>query len=68
MSEMTRDVRVRKTRLSDQGQEDDLRGTTAEERLNMMWQLAVNAWAFKGEPVVDERLQRHVTRVVRGGR
>jgi hypothetical protein len=59
--------RLRVTTLSQQGREDDLRGTTAEERFNMMWQLAVDAWAFKGEAVVDERLPRHVVRVIRGG-
>lgn len=66
MAENNRTIRV--TKLSEQGQEDDLRDTTPEERINMMWQLAVNAWAFMGKPVVDERLQRHVTRVIRGGR
>lgn len=59
--------RLRVTTLSQQGQEDDLRGTTVEERFNMMWQLALDAWAFKGEPVVEQRLPRHVVRVIRGG-
>ena len=66
MTETDRTIRVRP--LSAQGTEDDLSDTTAQERLDMMWQLAVDAWAFKGEPVEDGRLQRDVGRVIRGGR
>jgi hypothetical protein len=51
---------VRKTNLADQGKEDDLRNTTIEERWNMMWQLAVNAWAMKGENITEQEFQRHV--------
>jgi hypothetical protein len=33
----------------------------------MMWQLARDAWAFKGEPEhAESRLQRHVVRIHRG--
>jgi hypothetical protein len=56
---------VRKSTLAEQGREDDLRHTTAEERLKMMWQLALDAWAMKGEKV-EPRLPRHVVRVIRG--
>jgi hypothetical protein len=66
MAESNRQI-VRKSTLSEQGKEDDLRSTTAEERLKMMWQLALNAWAMKGEKV-EQRLPRHVVRVVRGRR
>jgi hypothetical protein len=55
---------VRISRLADQGQEHDLEDTTAEERIAMMWQLAVDAWTFMGEPV-EQRLSRHVVRVIR---
>ncbi|MCI0492885.1 MAG: hypothetical protein L0Z07_08105 [Planctomycetes bacterium] len=58
---------VRKSALAEQGKEDDLRNTTAEERLKMMWQLALDAWAMKGEKV-EPRLPRHVVRVIRRGR
>jgi hypothetical protein len=34
---------VRKSSLGEHGKEDDLRHTTAEERLKMMWQLAAGA-------------------------
>ncbi len=63
-----RDTSIRVTRLRDQGQEPDLRQTTPAERIGMMWQLALDAWAFKGEPVAEPRLPRHVVRVIRRGR
>ena len=58
---------VRKSTLAKQGREDDLRNTTAEERWNMMWQLAVDAWAMKGEDVAEQEFQRHVERLERLG-
>lgn len=58
----------RKSTLAEQGNEDDLAEMTADERVGMMWQLALDAWAMKGEPVVEPRLQRDVVRVTRGGR
>jgi hypothetical protein len=66
MTEQERTVRVSK--LSEQGSEADLSHTTPAERIEMMWQLALDAWAFMGEPVVEQRLPRHVVRVVRRGR
>ena len=56
---------VRITRLEDQGEEGDLKETTAAERLGMMWQLTVDAWLFKGEDIAQSRLQRHITRILR---
>jgi len=53
--------------LAAQGTEDDLKDTTVAERIEMMWQLALDAWAFKGEPVLESRLPRHVVRLERGG-
>ncbi len=39
---------------------------TVEQRLEMMWQLALDAWAFKGDTRnAESRLQRHVVRVYR---
>ena len=55
---------VRISRLQDQGDETDLENTTAAERVGMMWQLALDAWAFMGEPV-EPRLPRHVVRIYR---
>lgn len=59
---------VRVTRREDQGREPDLRQTTPAERIGMMWQLALDAWAFMGDPVREPRLPRHVVRVIRRGR
>ena len=56
-----------KSKLSDQGKEDDLRNTTAEQRLKMMWQLAVNAWAMKGENVVEQEFQEMLTALTAAG-
>jgi hypothetical protein len=67
MSQPDRQI-VRTSNLRDQGQEDDLRNTTVEERWNMMWQLAVDAWAMKGEHVAELEFQRHVERLERLGR
>lgn len=41
--------------------------TTAVERLEMMWQLTLDTWEFKGGEPVESRLPRHVVRVIRGG-
>ena len=58
--------KIRVTRLKDQdGVMDDLRETTPAERVGMMWQLTVDAWAFMGEDVAEQRLQRDVERVIR---
>jgi hypothetical protein len=67
MDENNRQI-VRKSTLAEQGKEDDLRNTTIEERWGMMWQLAVDAWAMKGEDVAEHPFQRHVERVERRGR
>lgn len=60
-----RDRLVRVTTLHDQGTEIAVKQTTPEQRLSMMWQLALDAWAFKGESLAESRLPRHVVRVVR---
>jgi hypothetical protein len=65
MTDANRQI-VRKTTLSDQGTDNDLRDATPEECLGMMWQLAVDAWAMKGVDVAKQDFQRHVERVVRG--
>jgi hypothetical protein len=56
---------IRKSTLQEQGEDRDLEGTTAAERLGMMWQLTLDAWAFAGNPVAESRLQRHIVRVLR---
>lgn len=56
---------LRVARLADQGKEDDLVGTTAEQRLQMMWPLALTAWAFMGEDGSEQGLPRRFTRLIR---
>jgi hypothetical protein len=58
----------RTSKLAEQGADNDLRNTTIEERWNMMWQLAVDAWAMKGVNVAEQEFQRHVERLERLGR
>ncbi len=61
-ADKTRQIRVMK--LPEQEDAGDLRNiTTPEERWAMMWQLALDAWAFKGEPVAEPKLQRHIVRL-----
>ena len=56
-----RNIQVRKTSLKEAT--DDLKNTTPEQRWAMMWQLALDAWAFKGEPIAESKLQRNIVRV-----
>jgi hypothetical protein len=58
-----RNIQVRKTSLKEET--NDLKNTTAADRWAMMWQLTLDAWAFKGEPLAESRLQRHIIRVYR---
>ncbi len=60
---MESNIQVRKTSLKEET--NDLKNTTAAERWAMMWQLALDAWAFKGETAAESRLQRHIIRVYR---
>ena len=63
MKVLERNIQVRKTSLKEES--DELKNTTPAERLGMMWQLTLDAWAFKGEPVAEPRLRRHIVRVFR---
>ena len=56
---------IRKQSIKDQGKEFDLINKTVSERIGMMWQLAQDAWAFKGESIAESRLQRHVVKILR---
>ena len=55
-----RNTNPRVSRLKDQGHEFDLDGTTPAERIDMMWQLALDAWAFAGDANAEPRLSRHI--------
>lgn len=56
------------TTLSEQDNHIGLENTTADERVGMMWQLAVQTWAFMGEDVAEQEFQRHLGGIERGGR
>lgn len=52
--------------LSDQEDAADMRkNTTPLQRMEITWQLSQNAWAFKGEPLAEPGLHRHIIRVFR---
>jgi hypothetical protein len=51
-----------------ESQEVDISATTTvEERFAIMWQLAKDAWAFRGEPVGEPPFPRHPVRLIRRG-
>ncbi len=58
------DWQTRKLTRAEAREEETNVTTTPQERWAMMWPLVVNAWAFKRERI-DERLSRHVVRVIR---
>ena len=55
-----RNVIVRKRSLHEPDTNDDLKGKRPEELIGMMWQLALDAWAFKERSNVEPRFQRDV--------
>ena len=59
------EIRVSNLRRQDRSDIQDLSKTTAAERLQMMWQLTLDAWAANGEPVTDQKLPLHVVKVRR---
>ena len=59
-------TRVTKSTLQLQGADAFLAEATAAERMRMVWQLTLDAWAFKEPTVAESRFQRHAVRVVRG--
>jgi len=63
-----REITVRISKLADQGTENDLAHLTPGERIGLIHQLTIDAWAMKGEDIAEQRLQRHVVRIKRRGR
>lgn len=55
-------------KLTDQRDDCDVLALSPAERIEMMWPLAVNAWAFMGVDVRGQQFQRHVVRVIRSGK
>ncbi len=57
---------VRMMSVREQRDHTDVAELTPGQRLDLMWQLALDAWAFKGDAAdAESRLQRHVVRVYR---
>lgn len=52
-----RDWPVRKLRLGHESGDDLSATTTAEDRLAMMWPLAVEAWSLTGRPMPNYKRQ-----------
>ena len=57
-----------KTTLQDQGNDIVIGDATPGERMGMVWQLTLDAWAFMDPKSAKSEFQRHVVRVERGGR
>ena len=57
---------VRRLRMHDR-EPDHASMPSAEECIDMVWELTMNAWAFMGHGDAQPRLQRHTFRVVRRG-
>jgi hypothetical protein len=55
---------IRKSKFAEQGQEIDLAGTTAEQRIKMMWPLTFSAWAMRGIDLRESRLRRDILREI----
>lgn len=65
--ESHRVVTVRKSKLAEQGLENDLAHLTPEQHMGLIEQLTIDAWAMKGEDIAEQRLQRHVVHLKRRG-
>ena len=61
-------TKVKKTTLQTQGNDDVIIDATPAERMGMVWQLTLDAWAFLDPESAKSGFQRHIVRVQRGGR
>lgn len=66
MSDPANPIRIRD--LHDRADDNDFEGMTPAERVGMMWQLALDAWAFRGPGDADSRDPREIVRIQRGRR
>ena len=55
-----RDLSIKKLPLHQSGESNDLKSMTPQQLIDMMWQLALDAWAFKENLNAEPRLQRHI--------
>ena len=58
--------RARLKKLSDE--DDNYVDASPAERLGMMWELTAELWSLQGQDDAQQRLQRHVARLVEQGR
>jgi hypothetical protein len=56
-------VRIRG--LHERTEDNDFEVMTPAERVGMMWQLALDAWAFQGSGDAESRLPRDIVRIQR---
>lgn len=61
-------TKIVKTTLQSQGQDVVITDATPAERMGMVWQLTLDAWAFMDPESAKSAFQRHVVRVQRGRR
>ena len=59
---------IRKTTLQDEDDRGIVRDATPSQRMEMVWQLTLDAWTFMDPASVKSEFQRHVGRVERLGR
>jgi len=63
-----REIQVRKFKLREPDGAEDLKDKSPQQLVGMMWQLALDAWAFKENLNAEPRLQRHVVVLNKRGR
>ena len=56
---------TRKIALADEGREPPLTGFTPGQLVAMVWELTLEAWAFKDGRRDEPRLRRDVVRIIR---
>ncbi len=59
---------IKKAPLRESDSNESLKNKTPQQLLDMMWQLALDAWSFKENISAEPRLQRHVVVLKRRGR
>jgi hypothetical protein len=59
---------IKKAPLRESDSTESLKDKTPQQLLDMMWQLALDAWSFKENISAEPRLQRHVVVLKRRGR
>lgn len=60
-----KNIQVRKTSLRDSDDRSDLKDKSPQQLIGMMWQLALDAWAFKDGLNAEPRIQRHIIAIKR---